>query len=366
MKLIAQVKLIVTPEQADALKRTLRLTNTACDYISSSAWQAEVFRQYDLHKVVYQDTRATFTPLTSQMVVRCIARVADSYKIDRETKRTFKPLSAIPYDDRILRWYVDQSTVSIWTVDGRRHIPFVCGERQRELLKARRGESDLVLRKGKFYLFATCNVDEPTPDEFGEALGVDFGIVNIATDSDGQVYSGAQINGLRARHRRLRAKLQGKGTKSARRLLKQRRQKEQRFAQQENHRISKALVAKAKDTKRAIAVEDLSGIRTRTTVCKAQRATHSSWSFFDLRSKIEYKARRAGVTVLAVDPRNTSRTCPACGYSDKANRKTQSTFSCVSCGHSGLADHIAAVNIGRVAVNRPYVSDVQTSARCQG
>jgi putative transposase len=164
MKLIAQVKLLTTPEQADALKRTLRLTNTACDYISNAAWKAETFRQYDLHKIVYKETRATFTSLTSQMVVRCIARVADAYKIDNDTKRTFKPLSAITYDDRILRWYADQSTVSIWTVDGRLRIPFVCGE------------SDLVLRKGKFYLFATCNADEPTPDEFGSALGVDFGI----------------------------------------------------------------------------------------------------------------------------------------------------------------------------------------------
>jgi hypothetical protein len=72
---------------------------------------------------------------------------------------------------------------------------------------------------------------------------------------------------------------------------------------------------------------------------------------------------------VLVDPRNTSRTCPACGYIDKANRVSQSVFACVVCGFSGLADHIAALNIrilGRAAVIRPYVSDAQTTAQRQG
>ena len=360
MKLIAQVKLQTTSEQTNALKRTLRVANTACNYIDNVAWDSNTFGQYHLHKIVYKDARATFASLTSQVIIRCIARVADAYKINRKIQHVFKSLSAITYDDRILRWYTNKSIVSIWTVDGRMHIPFVCGERQRELLKTRQGESDLVLRDGVFYLFATCNVDEPTPDDFTETLGVDFGIVNIATDSDGKTYSGAQINGLRHRRRHLRQKLQKKGTKAAKRLLKKRSGKEQRFAKHENHRISKELVSKAKDTKRAIAIEDLTGIRKRTTVRRSQRATHSSWSFYDLRSKIEYKAKRAGVTVIVVDPRNTSRTCPDCGHVDKANRQTQSNFSCVSCGFSGPADTIAAINISRVAVNQPNVSTAQT------
>ena len=356
MKLIAQVKLLTTPEQADALSRTMRLANAACDHISEAAWKSKVFGQYPLHQRVYRDTRETFSGLSSQVVVRCIAKVSDAYKLDHETKRSFKPRGAIPYDDRILRWYVDRSWVSIWTMEGRQRIPFVCGERQRELLRTRQGESDLVYRDGVYYLFATCQVDEPVPEEYGDALGVDLGIVNIAVDSDGQTYSGAQVNGLRYRHRRLRQKLQQKGTKASKRLLKKRSGKERRFARHVNHCISKALVWKAKDTKRAIALEELRGIRQRTTVRKSQRATHSAWAFADLRAKIEYKARLAGVTVMAVDPRNTSRTCPACGHTDPANRRTQSQFSCVRCGHSQPADHVAAVNIRRVAVNRPDFS----------
>ena len=69
------------------------------------------------------------------------------------------------------------------------------------------------------------------------------------------------------------------------------------------------------------------------------------------------KLKQMGVEVKAVDPRNTSRTCPCCGHVDKANRKTQSNFLCVDCGFSGLADHIAAGNIARRAtVTSPNVS----------
>jgi IS605 OrfB family transposase len=104
-----------------------------------------------------------------------------------------------------------------------------------------------------------------------------------------------------------------------------------------NHRISKQLVAKAKDTGRGIALEELGGIRDRVTVRKSQRATLYSWSFAQQRAFIEYKARLVGVAVVVVDPRNiiplwgTSRTCPSCGCVDK-NRPSQSRFSCVTCG----------------------------------
>ncbi len=356
MKLTAQVKLLPTPEQAEALRRTLEAANAACEFVSRKAWQTKTFKQYDLHHVCYQDIRAKFG-LSAQIAVRVIAKVADAYKLDKQTRRTFRPTGSIAYDDRILSWRLSDSIVSIWTMDGRLHIPFVCGERQRALLETRQGESDLVLFRGMFLLSATCDVEEPKPIDVAGALGVDLGVKNIAVDSDGEIHSASHVNSVRHRHRRLRAKLQTKGTKSAKRRLKKLSGQEHRFAKDTNHRISKQIVAKAKDTGRAIALEDLSGIRGRVTVRRRQRANLHSWSFFQLRSFVEYKAQRDGVPVVLVDPRNTSRTCPQCGCVDKRNRPTQSTFSCVACGFSGVADHIAAVNISRRAeVNRPYVA----------
>jgi IS605 OrfB family transposase len=362
MKLIAQVKLLPTSEQADALRRTLERANAACQFVGDTAWKMKTFRQYDLHHKCYRVVREQFG-LSAQVAVRAIAKVADAYKLDCKAKRTFKTTGSIAYDDRILSWRLQDQTVSIWTVNGRLRIPFVCGERQLELLQTRQGESDLGLYKGLFFLSATCEVDEPKPIDVEGALGIDLGVTNIAVDSDGQVHSASHINNVRHRHRRLRAKLQAKGTRSAKRKLKRLSGKEHRFAKDTNHCISKKLVAKAKDTNRAIALEDLGGIRSRVTVRRSQRATLHSWAFYQLRSFVTYKAKRVGVPVFLVDPRNTSRTCPACGHVDKANRPSQSKFSCVVCGFAGLADHIAAVNIGRrAAVNPPIVARDEAKA----
>ena len=236
---------------------------------------------------------------------------------------------------------------------GRLRIPFVCGEQQANLLKTQQGETDLIFKPGVFYLYATCEIEEAEPLVVEDVLGV----VNIAVDSDREIHSASHINNVRHRHRRLRAKLQAKGARSAKRKLKKLSGKERRFAKDVNHRISKQLIAKAKDTNRAIALEDLRGIRSRVTVRRSQRASLHSWTFFQLRTFLTYKAKRAGVPVFLVDPPNTSRTCPACGYVHKANRPNQSTFSCVVCGCAGLADHIAAVNIPRrAAVNQPIVA----------
>jgi putative transposase len=132
------------------------------------------------------------------------------------------------------------------------------------------------------------------------------------------------------------------------RLLRERRRKERRFAADTNHCISKTIVRKAKDTGRGIAVENLTGIRDRVTVRKAQRRAQSSWAFGQLRSFLTYKAANEGVPLVAVDPRNTSRTCPCCGTIDKRNRPDRDTFRCISCGHAGPADTTAAENISRL------------------
>lgn len=355
MKLTAKIKLQPNSDQAAALLATLEACNAACNRISQVAWDNRTFGRNKLHKLVYYDTRRDFG-LSAQATVRAIGKVVDSYKLDRKTKRTFTPHGGIAYDNRLLSY--KPGVVSIWTLDGRVEVPYVAGERQHEQLKTQKGESDLLFIGGQFYLAATCDIEEAEPIDPDGVLGVDLGIVNIATDSDGEIFNGSQVNNVRHRHRRLRKKLQKKGTKGSRRRLKKLSGKERRFAKHVNHTISKRIVAKAQGTTRAIALEDLQGIRDRVTVRKSQRATLHSWSFYQLKAFIAYKAQRAGVPLFEVDPRNTSRECPECGHIAKANRKTQSSFSCVACGFAGLADHIAARNIaGRAIVNLPNDSD---------
>src|SRR5919201_5588076 len=101
MRLTAAIQLLPSPKQADALRRTLETANAACDYISQVAVSTQTFRQFALHKLVYQSVRETFR-LAAQLTVRCIAKVAAAYKLDRKTPRAFQPHGAVVYDDRIL------------------------------------------------------------------------------------------------------------------------------------------------------------------------------------------------------------------------------------------------------------------------
>jgi IS605 OrfB family transposase len=365
MKLIAQLKLLPTAQHMDALRRTLEAANAACNHISDVAWQTRTFGKFALQQLCYQDVRETFG-LAAQITIRALAKVGDAYKLDKETKRTFRPLASIAYDDRILSFALPDSSVSIWTLDGRQSIRFVCGERQRRLLATRQGESDLLFHRGEWYLLVTCEVEEPNPQDVDDVLGVDLGVTNIASDSDGTIHSSRMMNKVRYRHRRLRTKLQKLGTKASRRRLKQLAGQERRFAKDVNHTISKRIVATAERTKRAISLEDLKGIRTRVRARRQQRAQLHSWSFFQLRAFIGYKAQRAGIPVVLVDPCNTSRRCPACSHTDKANRPNQATFRCTLCGCAGHADVIAAENIrvlGRAAVMQPHVSEAALPSR---
>ncbi len=128
----------------------------------------------------------------------------------------------------------------------------------------------------------------------GRVHRVDLGIVNIATTCDGTVHSGKRVNQVRHRNRRLRGKLQAKGTKSAKRLLRHLSGREARFAADTNHRISKSIVTEAQRTTHGIALEDLGGIRARVRLRKPQRVTLHTWSFAQLGAFIAYKAERAG------------------------------------------------------------------------
>ena len=225
-------------------------------------------------------------------------------------------------------------------------------------MKHTKGQADLVLIDNTFYLLATVDTPEPPTEITSKNIGVDLGIVNIATDSTGESFSGKKVESVRQRYFKLRQALQSKGTKSAKKHLKKNRRKEGLFRRDVNHCISKKIVEKAKRTKSNIVLEELTGIRDRTRVRKSQRAQRDGWAFAQLRQFVEYKSKLNAVKVILIDPRNTSRECSVCGYIDKKNRKSQAKFCCLSCGHSENADMNAAkVICKRGYVNSPIVPD---------
>jgi transposase len=196
VNLTAQLKLEPTARQALALRATLVASNAACDYISGVAWESKSFRRFDLHRRCYREARKRFG-LSAQAAVRCISKVADSYKLDRKAKRSFRPMGSAAYDQRILSYNLEASTVSIRALEGRLRISFVCGEHQRKMLVSRKGETDLAFVRGKWYALASCSMPNPKTTEPCGFLGVDLGVAQIAADSDGKLYSGSGIKSVR-------------------------------------------------------------------------------------------------------------------------------------------------------------------------
>jgi putative transposase len=347
MKLTLQLKLLPTPEQRAVILATMERFNEAATVAARAGFEAGVFSQPSIHKLAYREIRDRFG-LSAQMAVRAIGKAVEAFATLKAKGRkecpAFKPRGAVTYDQRILS-FKGLDRVSMWTLAGRRLLPIAYGEYQGERFDRMKGQVDLVYRGGKFYLYATVDLPDKAPIEPKDFLGVDLGIVNLATDSDGHTYSGEAVEKVRRRHQRNRRRLQRKGTKGAKKRLKRLAGREGRFRRHENHRISKAIVATAKDTARGIALEDLKGIRERTTVRAKQRARHSGWAFFQLRSFVEYKAALAGVPVVAVDPRDSSRTCHVCGHCARGNRPDRDTFRCLHCAYSAMADLNAAANL---------------------
>jgi len=355
------VRLDTSKEQFEMLLETIVRFNRACNFIATKAYASRTANKMRLQKEAYREVRERFG-LSAQMAIRAIAKVCEAYKRDKSTKPLFKPHGAMVYDQRILSWkHLEHA--SILTLKGRILVPIRIGEYQKARMDRIRGQVDLILRERRFYLATTLDAPEVSQYDPVGVLGVDLGIVNLAVDSDGATYKGESVQKLMLRSEKIKAGLQQCGSKSAKRHLKRLSGKEARYRRDTNHVISKCLVAKAKDTGRAIALENLKGIRGQTTVRKAQRRRHNSWSFNQLRQFIEYKAKLSGVPFVLVPPRGTSHTCPRCGLEAKQCRPTRNRFECVRCGLAGPADYIAARNIAaRAAVNLPIVAPTLTGS----
>ena len=347
MKLTLQLKLVPTDHQRAALLETMRAFNAAASYAAQVGFADHVFSQQAIHVRCYRELRDRFG-LSSQMAVRAIGKAVETFRRDKTVCPVFRPDGAMVYDERLLGWK-GPAHVSLLTLQGREIVAMVYGEYQAGFLPRLKGQVDLVYKYSTFFLYATIDVPEDTPIEPTRFLGVDLGIVNIATDSDGNAYTDEMIERVRVRVRvraaTARQTYQSTHTKSAKRRLKTMAGRQARFQRWANHGLATRLVAYAKDTKAALVLEDLTHIRSRITVRKSQRSKQHNWSFRQLREFLVYKAQRAGVPLLFVDPRNTSRMCHCCGSVEKQNRRSQADFSCLRCGHTANADINAARNL---------------------
>lgn len=192
------------------------------------------------------------------------------------------------------------------------------------------------------------------------SVGIDLGVVNFATLSDGTVY--APVNSYRSHQNRLtkeQKKLSRKQKFSSnwRKQVKRVQRVHKRIADVRRDFLHKTSTAISKNHA-IVVVEDLSVKNMSSSAAgtienpgknvKAKSGLNKSildqgWGEF--RRQLEYKLHWSGGTLVLVDPRNTSNKCSVCGCTDSANRISQSKFQCVSCEYLANADLNAAHNV---------------------
>jgi len=351
MKTVKTVKckLQVNIEQATILLETLRRFAAACNDILQVSLDNKTTNKVKLQHLCYYTIKDKYG-LHANLVIRAIARVAEATKKKRKQSkpRRFKATS-MSLDARTFSFIEKREEVSIATINGRLKLKLDIGNFQRGLLAGQKPTAAILCyncRTQEFYIHIVVNREVPFPPKDGSVIGVDRGIYNLATTSNGLKFSGRQALHVRKHYSKLRQSLQRKGTKGAKRLLKQLSGKEQRWMRDLNHRISKAIVQSCQPGD-IIVMEDLKHIRDRIKVAKKQRQIQHSWAFGQLGNFIEYKAIERGIAVVYVDPRHTSQRCLVCGHISRNNRHKH-LFKCASCGYTANADINACRNIRQV------------------
>jgi len=358
-------KLKVGEKEKEALLKTMELFREACNYISKVAWKQKCFNSVALHHLTYRKVREKFK-LPSNLCIEARDRVAKSYKTDKSKLHEFKALS-MDLDDRLfsIKQKEDKFLVSIATIKGRVKCELDIGDYQRQYLEnAKPTYATLHYRNKTFFLHIAIDKEVPEP-KGSNPVGVDVGIKHLLVASNGFKVKGGNIIRQRQHFRKLRQELQKKRTWSAYRKLKQLSGIEKRWVNTILHQITREFVNSLKEGD-VVVMERLNGIRNRVKVRREQRWILHSWAFRKLQQYIEYKSLEKGIPVIYIDAKNTSITCPRCGYVDKRNRRSQSLFRCVKCGFQHNADMIGAFNLAnrfhfemsrmeRAVVNQPYV-----------
>ncbi|MFM6194029.1 MAG: RNA-guided endonuclease InsQ/TnpB family protein [Planktothrix sp.] len=357
-------KLQVADALVPEINETMLVFAVACDWINANTPE-KMTNKTAMQSLVYQDVRRNFG-LSSNLAIQAIRRVCANRKTAFQKGKQVKKFSptSVSYDARIFSFRETDWTVSIKLLNSRQRLKLLIGNYQVGLLKGQEPTSAVLVkrRNGEYYIHIT--IDQPTNPitETNNVLGVDLGRTDIATTSEGESWSGKQITDKRNHYAKLRASLQKKATKGTRSTRRRCRQllawlsgKEKRFQKHINHEISRLLVNHAVTNKKAIAIEDLTGIRERTNKkprSKIDKRLGNSWAFYQLRQFLTYKCILAGVKLILVNPAWTSQTCHKClAIGDRKGKK----FSCSRCGNQCDADYNGAKNIealGRI-INTP-------------
>ena len=368
MTVTAKIQILVDADNRALLDKTMTAYSDACNYVSEYIFNTRNLKQFSLNQILYSTLREQFG-LRSQMAQSVLKTVIAKYKTILENqKKWIKPSFDKPQYDLVWNrdYSLTQNCFSVNTLNGRIKLPYFAKGMSKyfDHTTYKFGTAKLVNKHGKYFLHipVSYEVEESNVSDICNVVGIDRGINFVVATYDSKhksgFVSGRAIKQKRAHYSKLRKELQKRQTPSARRRLKAIGQRENRWMQDVNHCISKALVeSNPKHT--LFVLEDLTGIRSVTERVKTKdRYVSVSWSFFDLEQKLIYKAKQNQSTVIKVDPRYTSQCCPVCGHIEKSNRnKKIHLFTCKNCGYESNDDRIGAMNLYHMGIS--YLKEAQ-------
>lgn len=364
----AKIQISAADNDKVLLNETMSVYRDACNYVSDYVFRTHDLKQHSLNKALYATLRSRFG-LKSQMAQSVFKTVIARYKTILENQSEWiRPFFKKPQYDLVWNrdYSLTQSCFSVNTLKGRVKLSYFAKGMSKYFDHAvyKFGTAKLVNKHGKYYLHipVTYDVEESHISDICNIVGIDRGINFVVATYDSKhksgFVSGKAIKQKRAHYSKLRKELQMRKTSSARRRIKAIGSRENRWMQDVNHCVSKALVNN--NPKHTLFVlEDLSGVRSaKERVRTKDRYVTVSWSFYDLEQKLFYKAKQNQSSVIKVNPAYTSQCCPACGHIEKANRnKKIHLFSCKNCGYKSNDDRIGAMNLYRMGIN--YLEDNQ-------
>ena len=362
----AKIQISASDTDKVLLDETMSVYRDACNYVSDYVFRTHDLKQFSLNKVLYSTLRRKFG-LKSQMAQSVFKTVIARYKTILENQNEWiRPSFKKPQYDLVWNrdYSLTQNCFSVNTLSGRVKLPYFAEGMSKFFDHDiyRFGTAKLVSKHGKYFLHipVTYDVEESRLCDVCNVVGIDRGINFVVATYDSNhksgFVSGRTVKQKRAAYSRLRKELQMRRTPSSRRRIKAIGQRENRWMQDINHQVSKALVEN--NPKHTLFVlEDLSGIRSATERVRTKdRYVSVSWAFYDLEQKLIYKAKQNQSSVIKVDPKYTSQCCPVCGHIEKSNRnKKKHLFCCKNCGYSSNDDRIGAMNLYRMGIN--YLAD---------
>ena len=304
----------------------------------------------DLNYSFYKKIREEYPKLNSavlQQTIRHLDGVIKSYRTWKKKNKNTK----FPKVDNIhihlrndmffFEWNEKSKSFDAWLRIFRKHFPLkLCKYHKKSLKNFKKvlGSSIYIDKSGTLCLRLVFETEVEISEQPRKAIGIDIGIERPIVCSDGKMFG----NGKLIRHKKL---------EYAKKRARQQSRKQEIFHKQSrwtadiNHKLSRQLINHCllKGVS-VLCLEKLAG-----THLSNKKGRRYSWAFNDLLTKIRYKARHAGLSVVNVNPAYTSQTCSSCGLKSKDNRKSQSLFLCSYCGLKKNADVNASINISRLS-----------------